>query len=127
MGMGSGKKHSGSFAVLWRLALGLALLLDVSTAKGLIDISNSCEPMCGQQFDPSTDSYVVCMFGCDFGFGDGVRPQAHRSTSGEESKKMKQEIDTIHLSISRCEEQCSESYDTSSSSYSECMTICSMI
>ena len=129
MGMGSREKRSGGSSVFVCVVLGLALLLVLATAKDLADIVNySCKPKCGQQFDPSSDSYVGCMFGCDLGFSVGMRLQAHGDTSGEGGKKMKRGINAAHLlSNSRCDEQCSQVYDRSSSSFSECMTICSMI
>ncbi|KAE8807672.1 hypothetical protein D1007_15819 [Hordeum vulgare] len=128
MGMGFREKHRGGSTVLCCVVLNLALLLVMATAKDLPDIVNSCEPKCSQRFDPSSDYYVGCIFGCDFVFSNGMRLQAHGDTGGEGGEKTKRGLNAVHLlSNSRCDEQCSQAYDRSSSKYSQCMAICSMI
>lgn len=116
--MGSNKKRSGSGAAPCCVVLRMVLLVVGAVAKDLGNIFQDCEFDC-IDFDPSSDSYFMCMAVCLFGNGS-VHLAAHGGT--EEDHKMKREAGDVDPFS--CEDHCRESFEPDSAKFRLCMRIC---
>ncbi|XBH59656.1 hypothetical protein VPH35_114359 [Triticum aestivum] len=117
--MGSNKKRSRSAAAPWCVVLGILLLVVGAVAKDLGNIFQDCEFDC-QDFDPSSDSYFMCMAVCVFGNG-----AVHLATDGgteREDRKMKREAGEDDPFS--CEDHCREVFEPDSAKFRKCMRIC---